>query len=208
MNRSNINRNYQSELDAIISNIKTNHQRKRLMLHCCCAPCSSYVLEYLAPYFDITCFFYNPNIYPLEEYNLRLSEQRRLIKELNLNSKVELIVGDYDTALFEKSVLGLEACPEGSNRCETCFRLRINKTAKLANELSCTYFATTLTVSPHKNASLINAIGEEFGDKYSVKYLVSDFKKRNGYKRSIEICKDFSIYRQQYCGCKYSLPKE
>lgn len=196
--------NYQLKLDKIITQLQLDNKRPNLLLHSCCGPCSSYVLEYLSKYFDITCFFYNPNISPYEEYILRLNEQKRLLNEFKFSSDINFIDGEYNNKAFINAVKGFELEPEGGKRCEVCFRLRMSKTAKLAKDLNFDYFATTLTVSPHKDATLINTIGKELEAKYNINYLISDFKKRNGYKRSIEICRELDIYRQTYCGCLYS----
>lgn len=198
-------RNFQAEMDGVLSRLDPQ-AASSLLLHSCCAPCSSYVLEYLARHFRITVFYYNPNIDPAEEYARRLSEQERLIGLLPAEHAVAVIAGAYEPAVYEKFVAGLESEPEGGSRCERCFRLRMEETARLAKARGFDYFSTTLTVSPHKNAPLINAIGEELGDRYGVSYLVSDFKKKGGYQRSIELSKQFGLYRQNYCGCKFARP--
>ncbi len=189
--------NYQLELDKYIDNMK---ERKPLALHSCCGPCSSYVIEYLSKYFDITVFFYNPNIHPSEEYKLRLSEQKRLCKILG----VPVLDCDYDAENFFEKVKGFEECIEGGERCTKCFEMRLEYTAKLAKEKGFTLFATTLTVSPHKNAPLINETGKQIGEKYGIEWLYSDFKKRSGYLRSIELSRQYNLYRQHYCGCVFS----
>lgn len=198
--------NYQLELDKIIESIVENKKDPpKLLLHSCCAPCSSYVLEYLSQYFSITVFFYNPNINTEEEYIYRLKEQKRFINEFNSVNPINFIDGDYDTKLFLNTVQGLEDEPERGKRCIKCFELRLNKTAQTAKELSFDYFATTLTLSPLKDAVVINNLGNSLSQKYGISYLCSDFKKKNGYKRSIELSKEYNLYRQNYCGCKFSL---
>lgn len=196
--------NYQLTLDKTIEEINETGARKRLLLQACCAPCSSYVLEYLSEYFDITLLFYNPNISPESEYFFRAEELKRLCSELPLTAKPKIIVCDYDNAPFLKMSKGLENLPEGGERCFLCYRLRLEETAKYAKEKNFDYFCTTLSISPHKNAEKLNEIGGELSEKYGVKYLYSDFKKKNGYKRSIELSKEYNLYRQNYCGCIYS----
>ncbi|MBR4178130.1 MAG: epoxyqueuosine reductase QueH [Bacilli bacterium] len=178
---------------------------KRLLLHSCCAPCSSHVISFLTNYFDITILYYNPNISPIEEYNKRKEEQIRLIKEIDKTNKIDIIDCDYDNNIYEKSIKGYEKCPERGDRCTICFNLRLDKTAKVAKENNYDYFCSTLTVSPYKNSILINEIGKKMEEKYSIKWLYSDFKKDNGYKHSIELSKKYNLYRQNYCGCKYSV---
>jgi len=179
--------------------------RKRILLHSCCAPCSSWVITYLTKYFDITILYYNPNISPNEEYDKRKKEQIRLIKEIDKIGTIDIIDCDYDNDIYEEKIKGYEECPERGERCTICFNLRLEKTAKIAKENNFDYFCSTLTVSPYKNAKLINEIGKELGDKYNIKWLYSDFKKENGYKDSIELSKKYNLYRQDYCGCKYSV---
>lgn len=197
-------RNYQKELDLLIEDFARKGQVPALMLHSCCAPCSSYALEYLSDYFHINVLYYNPNISSEEEYNLRLSEQRRLIGELPQKYPVTLTEGEYDPQVFYRMAKGLEKCPERGERCLRCYRLRLEECARLAKEQGADYFATTLTLSPLKSADAINKIGEELADKYSVAYLCTDFKKKNGYKRSIELSREYSLYRQNFCGCVFS----
>ena len=199
--------NYQIELENTINGIVSNGERPSLLLQSCCGPCSSYVLEYLTRYFDITVLYYNPNIYPPEEYEKRLSVQKRLISELPRENDIRIMECDYEPELFSDAVKGLENEPEGGRRCEVCFRLRLEKTAELAKENGFDFFGTTLTVSPHKNAQLINVIGLELGEKYGIRFLASDFKKKNGYKRSVELSEKYGLYRQNYCGCRFSLNK-
>jgi predicted adenine nucleotide alpha hydrolase (AANH) superfamily ATPase len=196
--------NYQKLLDEKINEITKNNLFPELLLHSCCAPCSSYVLEYLSQYFSITVFFYNPNIHPLEEYNRRLNEQKILIKQFPVENKINFIEGKYEPEIFLKEVKGLENEPEGGKRCLKCFNLRLEKTAKKAQELEIPYFTTTLTITPHKNAEAINKIGNEVANKYQLHYLFSDFKKRDGFKRSIVLSKQYNLYRQNYCGCIFA----
>lgn len=196
--------NYQKLLDKLLEKIKENGERPRLLVHSCCAPCSSYVLEYLNNYFDITVLYYNPNISPREEYDKRRAEQIRFISEKFPDKSVKFIDCDYDNESYRAAVCGLEREPEGGKRCEKCFRLRLGRTAELAAEGGFDYFVTTLSISPLKNAALLNRIGEEMSEKYGVPYLPSDFKKRNGYKRSIELSREYDLYRQNFCGCVYS----
>lgn len=197
-------RNFQKELDKIIETNKREGKIPSLLLHACCAPCSSYCLEYLSQYFNITVFFYNPNLYPAEEYTKRADEERKLISMLKSENKIELTVADFDDGEFYDKVKGLEKCKEGGERCRKCFELRLEKTAELAKEKGFDFFTTTLTISPLKNAQILNEIGEKMGEKHNVKHLPSDFKKRNGYKRSIELSREFDLYRQNYCGCVFS----
>ncbi|MFG6356341.1 MAG: epoxyqueuosine reductase QueH [Acetatifactor sp.] len=198
-------RNYQRELDSILDRIPRGE--KRLFLHSCCAPCSSYVLEYLSAYFQITVFYFNPNISPDGEYRHRLAEQKRLIERYNREGRRYPILvqeGDYEPQRFFDMAGGLEDCPEGGERCEKCFRLRLEETARQALAAGADYFATTLSISPLKNAPLLNRIGEEMASTYGVPWLPSDFKKKNGYKRSVELSAEYGLYRQDYCGCIYS----
>ena len=257
--------NYQKKTEEIIGSF--NGERKALLLHSCCAPCSSYCIEYLSRYFDITVFYYNPNLYPDEEFKMRVDEQKRFIEEFNKREKesadeqkrlvegfnkkgkeftdeqrrfvegfnnngeesadvqkcfmedfkkrgeatgetfaeVKIIEGDFEKELFYDNVKGLEKEPEGGARCEVCFKLRLSRTAEVAEENGFDYFATTLTISPLKNAEMINEIGQGIARDYNAKYLSTDFKKKNGYKRSIELSREYSLYRQDYCGCIYSI---
>ena len=194
--------NYQLMLESTLKEI--GNTRPRLLLHACCAPCSSYVLEYLSPHFDITLFFFNPNISPKEEYDFRANELRRLINLMGLEDRVSLICADYDPNPFEALAKGKEELAEGGTRCSDCYRLRLSETARLAKEGGFDYFTTTLSISPYKNALWLNTIGAEEAEKQSVKYLFSDFKKKNGYKRSCELSEIYGLYRQNYCGCIYS----
>lgn len=197
-------RNYQKELDQIIEEIKVLNKVPKLLIHSCCAPCSSYVLEYLSQYFDITVYFYNPNIYPPLEYIRRVEEQDRLIQEMNFVHPVTLQTGAYEPQEFYRIVEGLENEPEGGIRCFHCYELRLQEAAKIAQAGRFDYFTTTLSISPLKNADKLNEIGEKLGREYRVAYLPSDFKKKNGYKRSVELSKEHDLYRQDYCGCVFS----
>jgi len=192
--------NYQKVLEDTINRI--NGTKPKLLLHACCAPCSSYVLEYLSQYFNITLYFYNPNIYPVSEFEFRANELKRLVNEMQL--VVNIVVEEYDNNEFEAVAKGHEDMPEGSTRCFGCYRLRLEKTVKYAKDNGFDFFTTTLSISPHKNAKKLNAIGEELSNLYGVDYLFSDFKKKNGYKRSCELSNLYNLYRQNYCGCKYS----
>ncbi len=197
-------KNYQRELEKIITECESKSRVPRLLLHSCCAPCSSYVLEYLSKYFEITVFYYNPNISPAEEYEKRAAEQKRLIDELVVKHPIHLVVGDYEPERFYEQSRGLEKEPEGGSRCFKCYRLRLEEAAKLAEEGGYDYFATTLTISPLKNAEKLNEIGEELSQIYHVAHLPSDFKKKNGYRRSVELSAEHGLYRQDYCGCVFS----
>ncbi len=198
-------KNYQLELDKEIEKITELGELPSLLLHSCCGPCSSYVLEYLSKHFMVTVLYFNPNIYPEEEYLHRLREQERIIAELPVENKVSLMESEYNYNDFLGIAKGYELEREGGARCDKCFRLRLEKTAQLAAEHGFDYYTTTLSVSPHKNSQLLNLIGEEFGEKYGVAHLPADFKKREGYKRSIELSKQYDLYRQNYCGCEFSL---
>lgn len=202
-------RNYQKELDKIIEDIGADGKSApTLFLHSCCAPCSSYVLEYLRKYFRITVFYYNPNISMEEEYRKRVAEQKRLIaaynNEDNTSYLIDVIEGDYEPQSFYEIARGLEECPEGGERCFACYELRLRETAKQAHVGEYDYFGTTLTISPLKNAVKLNEIGERLSEEYGVSWLPSDFKKKGGYQRSIELSKEYDLYRQDYCGCVYS----
>lgn len=197
-------RNYQKELDAVIEQVTKEGRVPSLLLHSCCGPCSSYVLEYLSRYFAITVFYYNPNIYPPEEYEHRVKEQQRFIAECTFDHPVQFVAGDYEPERFYDAVRTLEDCPEGGERCFVCYRLRLAEAAKLADELGCDYFTTTLSISPHKNAAKLNEIGEELAGITKARHLPSDFKKRCGYKRSVELSAEHGMYRQDYCGCVFS----
>lgn len=201
--------NYQKELEKVIERLPGagGGSAPSVFLHSCCAPCSSYVLEYLCRYFYITVFYFNPNISEREEYQKRAAEQKRLIKAYNAEGKgypISVVEGDYVPEKFFETARGLEDCPEGGERCFRCFELRLRETAKQAVQGGYDYFATTLTVSPLKNAAKLNEIGEALSQEYDVPWLPSDFKKREGYKRSIELSGQYDLYRQNYCGCIYS----
>ena len=193
--------NYQIVLDNILLTVKPH---TRLLIHSCCGPCSSYVLSYLKDYFDITIVYYNPNIYPSDEYYKRYNEQKRLIKEM-FNNEIHVLDIDYDYMTYDNYIKGYESEHEGGLRCHLCYRLRLEQTAKLAKENNFDYFCTTLSVSPYKDSQILNEIGKELAEKYQIKYLYSDFKKKEGYKKSIEYSKKYNLYRQNYCGCKYSI---
>ena len=180
---------------------------KNLLLHSCCAPCSSHVISYLTKYFNITILYYNPNIAPIEEYNKRKEEQIRLIKNIKKENKLDIIDCDYDNNIYEDKIKGYENCPERGARCTICYELRLRKTAQIAKKNNYDYFCTTLSVSPYKNANLINQLGEKLSKEYEIKWLYSDFKKADGYKKSIELSKKYNLYRQDYCGCIYSKRK-
>ena len=199
------NRNYQKEMEKIIEGL--GGQRKSLLLHSCCAPCSSAVLEKLQEIFEITVFYYNPNISERLEYRKRVEEQKRLIEAFNQTKplfSIKVIDGDYEPQEFYAIARGLETCPEGGERCFRCYALRLEKTAQMAKEGNYDFFTTTLTISPLKNAGKLNEIGEEMALKYETTFLPSDFKKKEGYKRSIELSKEYDLYRQNFCGCGYS----
>ena len=197
-------RNYQHELDGIISAMDADAPPS-LLLHSCCAPCSSYVLEYLSEHFRITVLYYNPNIYPEAEYTKRINELKRLVSEMTFRNPVGFIGRDIRSGDFYEAVKGYENCPEGGERCFICYRLRLEEAASAAASGGFDYFTTTLSISPLKNAAKINEIGEELAAKYGVKHLPSDFKKKGGYQRSIQLSKEHGLYRQDYCGCVYSL---
>ena len=190
-------------MDAVVASLPQG-ERPRLLLQSCCGPCSSYVLEALTPFFRVTVLYYNPNIQPRAEYDLRLENQRKIIAALPTPSAVDILECDYDGEKYDAAVKGLESEPEGGARCTVCFRLRLEETAKRASELCYDWFCTTLTVSPHKDAERLNQIGRALGERYGVPFLPSDFKKREGYKRSIQLSKEYELYRQDYCGCLYS----
>ena len=198
------NVNYQKELDQIIARLEERGERKKLLLHSCCAPCSSYVLEYLSRYFYITVFYYNPNIYPPEEYQTRAAEQERLLRQMPCPLPAAFREGPYEPERFFQLAEGLEQTPEGGERCFRCYRLRLQKAAEYAASHHFDYFTTTLSISPLKNARKLNEIGLELARETGVPYLVSDFKKRNGYQRSVELSAEYGLYRQNYCGCVYS----
>ena len=197
--------NYHKELEKILQTLK--EKTPKLFLHSCCAPCSSYVLEYLCPYFDITVFYYNPNISASEEYRKRVAEQKRLIAAYNAEGKgkpISILEGDYQPSRFYEAVKGYEDCKEGGERCFRCFDLRLRETALQAKKAGYDYFGTTLTISPLKNAVKLNEIGQTLAGEYGVLWLPSDFKKRGGYKRSVELSAQYELYRQDFCGCSFS----
>lgn len=196
--------NYQLKTDAMIEELCSNGEKPDLLLHSCCAPCSSYVLEYLSRYFNITLFFSNSNITDPAEYKKRLSELYRLCREADFSQEVKIVEDDYSPEDFFDRVKGLESEPEGGKRCTACFKFRLERTANYAFDNGFRLFATTLTVSPHKNAALINEIGYKNAERTGICYLPSDFKKRGGYQRSIVLSREYGIYRQQYCGCAFS----
>lgn len=196
--------NYQKEMEKLIAKLQKEDRVPKLLIHSCCAPCSSYVLEYLADYFEITVFYYNPNIFPESEYTKRILEQQMLIEKMKVKHPVSFIAGSYERERFYELARGLERAKEGGERCFKCYHLRLEETAKIAKEGEFDYFTTTLSISPLKNADKLNEIGRKLGEEYGVEYLQSDFKKKNGYKRSIELSKEYGLYRQDYCGCEYS----
>lgn len=198
-------RNYQKELDAVIEKLQA---RPRLLLQACCGPCSSYVLEYLTRYFDVTALYYNPNIRPEAEYEKRLATLKQLLAAMPMEHPPVLLEPGWRGEDFLRAAWGLEAEPEGGARCAVCFRLRLGQTARMAAEGGYDFFGTTLTVSPHKNAQLINAIGFALQEEYGVRWLPSDFKKRNGYLRSIQLSREYDLYRQEYCGCGWPANKD
>ena len=198
--------NFQQQTDQMLAELPSC---ATLLLHSCCGPCSSYVLSYLSRHFSrITVLFYNPCIHPKEEFERRLVEQRRLISEMPMGCPVDLLVPPYEPQTFFDRVKGFEECPEGGERCRKCFEQRLQKTAELADEMRYTYFATTLTVSPHKNAVVINGVGQTAQENKRVPYLPSDFKKKEGYKQSLILSKEYNLYRQDYCGCIFSKREE
>ena len=197
-------RNYTKELERLIQKLQQEGKVPRLLLHACCAPCSSAVLEYLSQYFAITLLYYNPNIAPLEEYQKREAELRRLVSQMKFTHPVALLPCQYDGQAFVQAARGLEGEPEGGKRCEACFRLRLRYAAQEAARLRFDYYTTTLSISPMKNAPLLNQLGEEIGREFGVAHLPSDFKKKDGYKRSVQLSKEYDLYRQDYCGCAFS----
>ncbi len=196
--------NYQKELENIIAEHQSKGEIPTLFLHSCCAPCSSYVLEYLSQYFKITVFYYNPNIYPDDEYYTRVEEQKKFIERFPAKNKIDFVEGNFDKDRFYAMAKGLENAPEGGERCFLCYELRLREAAEYAKARNMDYLTTTLSISPLKNAEKLNEIGLNLANEYGIKYLVSDFKKKNGYKRSTELSKQYGIYRQDYCGCIFS----
>lgn len=196
-------RNYSKELENIIKKISGN--KPKLLIHSCCAPCSSYVLEYLSQHFDITLLYYNPNISPKSEFEYRVSELKRLVYEMPFDKEINIEIPEYNDREFYDEVKGMEDIPEGGERCFKCYEIRLRKAIEYAKENGFEYFTTTLSISPYKNAEKLNEIGERLAEEYGgVKWLPSDFKKKNGYKRSIELSRKYNLYRQDYCGCVYS----
>lgn len=196
--------NYQKILEKTIEDNEKSNLVPTLLLHSCCAPCSSYVLEYLSNYFKITVLYYNPNIFPKEEYEYRIQEQRKLIDHLPVKNEINLISTEYHPEDFYEIAKGHEKDPEGGERCFKCYELRLREAAKYAVEGNFDYFTTTLSISPLKNAEKLNEIGAKISEETGIKYLYSDFKKKNGYKRSVELSEIYGLYRQNYCGCVYS----
>jgi predicted adenine nucleotide alpha hydrolase (AANH) superfamily ATPase len=196
--------NYQKQLDAVLAQQQAAGEVPSLLLHACCAPCSSYVLEYLSEYFSITVFFYNPNITERKEYEKRAAEEKRMIREMKVRHPISVLEGCYEPERFLKLSEGYETVPEGGIRCRRCFELRLGETARLAHDMRFDWFTTSLTISPLKNAELLNQVGQQAAEKYGARFLPSDFKKRNGYKRSVELSAQYHLYRQNYCGCSFS----
>ena len=196
--------NYQRELDQIIDHLQKEEKVPKLLMHSCCAPCSSYCLSYLAEYFHITIYYYNPNITEQAEYQKRVKEQQRLLGELPVKYPIAFVEGAYEPEVFLAMAKGMEQLPEGGERCFACYELRQRKAAEYAKEHGFDYFTTTLSVSPHKNAAKLNEIGLRLAQEYGIPYLVSDFKKKGGYLKSIELSAEYHLYRQDYCGCVYS----
>lgn len=201
--------NYQIVMENLINeycleNGRPKPELPRLLLHSCCGPCSSYCLAILSQYFRVTVFYYNPNIYPPEEYHMRVSEQARFIQEYPMANPVEFVEGKYDTERFYEMAKGLEAVKEGGERCFKCYELRLRESAMYAKENGFDFFTTTLSISPLKNSEKLNEIGKILEDEFQVKYLYSDFKKKEGYKKSTEISNEYGMYRQYYCGCVFS----
>ncbi len=199
-------RNYSKELEIIIKESSGEKGDKpKLLIHSCCAPCSSYVLEYLSQHFDITLLYYNPNISPKSEFKYRVSELKRLVSEMPLNTNIDIVIPEYNDREFYDEVKGMEDISEGGERCFKCYEIRLRKAVQYASENGFEYFTTTLSISPYKNAEKLNEIGERLAGEYGgVKWLPSDFKKKNGYKRSIELSRIYNLYRQDYCGCAFS----
>lgn len=193
--------NYNIKMEEILNSLT---EKKRLLLHACCAPCSSYTLERLSKYFDITIYYYNPNIHPKNEYMRRLNELKKFINEYPHDNLIELIEVNYDPNEYFDAVKGLEPLGEMSKRCYECYKLRMENSIKYAKDNNYDYFTTTLSISPYKKSDWINEIGLYLENKYNIKYLFSDLKKKNGYKRSLELSKQYNLYRQDYCGCIYS----
>lgn len=196
-------KNYYIEFEKVIRGIDLENPPS-LLLHSCCGPCSTSVLELVSNYFKVTLLYYNPNIYPSEEYYKRLEEQKKVLEKVNGRFEIEFLEGRYDPTEYFDAVNGVEHLPEGSQRCFNCYELRLREAAQFAKDLNMDYFATTLSVSPYKNAQTINELGEKIAQEYGVMHLPNDFKKKDGYKKSVELSKDWNIYRQDYCGCPFS----
>ena len=196
--------NYQKILDESLAQIKQSNKIPKLLLHACCAPCSSYVLEYLSEFFEITIYYYNPNIHPENEYNRRINELKKFLIDFKPKNEIKLVEENYNTLEYFDKIKGLENLGERSKRCYKCYKFRMEKAVIYAKDNSFDYFTTTLSISPYKDSNWINEIGNLLEDKYNVKYLYADFKKKNGYKRSLELSKEYGLYRQDYCGCIYS----
>lgn len=196
-------RNYSRELERLIA--KNGENRPSLLLHCCCGPCSSSVLEYLVDHFELTLLWYNPNIYPEAEFELRYDVFIKMIKDMGLENRVKVLKEPWRNGEYNARILGHESAPEGGSRCRECFRLRLEEAAKTAKALGFDYFCTTITLSRHKNAVLINELGEAAAKQYGISWLPSDFKRRDGENRSVELCEKYDVYRQLYCGCVFSL---
>ena len=197
-------KNYSAFTEQVIGESTQSGKKPNLLLHACCAPCASYVIEYLSDFFYITLFYYNPNISPKSEYDFRLKELERLCLEHPKAKGIKILPSSYKDEEFYSAVKGMENLPEGDERCRVCYKLRLEKTAEAAKAHGFDFFTTTLTISPYKNAVWLNEIGRELEKEYGVSYLFSDFKKKNGYKRSIELSKEYNLYRQDFCGCAYS----
>ena len=197
--------NYQKMLDEKLCELERENRRPSLLLHACCAPCSTYVLEYLSGYFDITVYFYNPNIYPESEYFFRADELSRFVEDCYKNKAINVVCENYNSSEFYEAVKGRESDSEGGDRCRLCYELRLARSAEYAAANGFDYFTTTLSISPHKNAEWLNDIGKKCAEKNNIEYLCSDFKKKNGYKRSCEITNEYGMYRQNYCGCVFSM---
>ena len=200
--------NYQVKMEEMIKANCSEEHVPTLLLHSCCAPCSSYCLELLSSYFKVTVFYYNPNIYPPEEYSMRVEEQKRFIEQFPAKYPISFVEGTYDTPRFYAMAKGKEQVKEGGERCFLCYEMRLRETCEYAKAHDFDFFTTTLSISPLKNAAKLNEIGEKLENEYQISYLYSDFKKKNGYKRSTEISKEYNMYRQEYCGCVYSMRKE
>lgn len=196
--------NYHLKMQEMIKEYCSDVKVPKLLLHSCCAPCSSYCLELLSQYFEVTVFYYNPNIFPPEEYTMRVAEQERFVQSFPAKHKISFVEGTYDTEKFYAMVKGMETLKEGGERCFACYELRLRESAEYAKAHGFDFFTTTLSISPLKNAQKLNEIGKKLETEYGIKYLYSDFKKQNGYKRSTEISNEYDMYRQYYCGCVYS----